>query len=110
MTSSIEKSLARLDSKMTAIERKLDAMANAVPSPSAFAAIRSESLGEVMSAAAIDNLTSAAARLRAFHGASDEMQSAARPANPFGKPASSAKVIDVEFSEIKSRENDHGAA
>lgn len=108
MTSSIEKSLSRIANRNDTVDSKIEAMADALPPPSAFASICGDNLAEVMNAAAIDNLTSAAARLRALHSGSDELP-AATGRNPFGKPAMPPKVIDGEFTEVKSQEEGDAA-
>jgi hypothetical protein len=109
MTSSIEKSISRLSSRTEAVDRKIEAMSNALPTASAFGSARTDNLGDVMNAAAIDNLTGAAARLRALHSGADENPAAAGH-NIFGKPASTPKVIDAEFTEINTAESDNGTA
>lgn len=98
MTTAIEKSVSRLAGKIASIEARLDAMNNITPLPSAFAGVRSENVGDLMSAVARDNMDAAAARLRALHEGSS---GAEEKSKAFGKPAVEPVVIDGDFTEVK---------
>jgi Trk K+ transport system NAD-binding subunit len=98
MTTTIEKSLARLTIKIDTFERKLDAMTEATAPPSALKNAGVRDASSLFAATASDNVAGAAARLRALHDPSN-LETVSH--NPFGKPASTV-VIDGEFTEMKS--------
>lgn len=97
MTTTIEKSLARLAVKIDRIEGKLEAMAQAAVPPSALANMAAGDLSALFTATATDHVAGAAARLRALH---NPTAPETVTHNPFGKPASTI-VIDGEFTEMK---------
>ncbi len=107
MTTMIEKLLARMMASRDELEAKIEKASNVNSGPSAFVDVGpNPSVSELMAAASADNMTKAAARLRALH---EPVASAEPSRNPFGTPRSQ-KIIDAEFVEVKPNGELDGSA